>query len=299
MAVQSSQEDGAHDRRRATLSGLGAIVLWASLAVLTTGTKGMPPFQVLTLTFAVVGVAGMLWLARPGGGGLAGLRQPWAAFALTTSALFGYHALYFIALKRAPAVEANLINYLWPLLIVMFAGFLPSVRVRGLQIVGTVLGLLGAILLVTRGQGLNVRPEYVAGYLAALGAAIGWAAYSVANRRFAAVPTSAIPGACLIVALLGGIVHWQAETWVAPSAGQWGVLLLMGLGPTGAAFLLWDHGTKHGDIAVLGTLSYLAPLLSTLLLLIVGGAQAHWSQAVAITLLLAGAWLSIRGAKAF
>ena len=104
-------------------------------------------------------------------------RQPSSALALTTSALFAYHALYFIALKRAPAVEANLLNYLWPLLIVLFAGFLPGVKVRGLQIVGTLLGLVAAVILVTQGSRLQIRPEYVTGYLAALCAAVVWAAY--------------------------------------------------------------------------------------------------------------------------
>ncbi|MEP6906693.1 MAG: hypothetical protein ABI858_01745, partial [Pseudoxanthomonas sp.] len=64
-----------------------------------------------------------------------------------------------------------------------------------------------------------------------------------------------------------------------------------------AAFLLWDHGTKHGDIALLGSLSYLAPLLSTLLLVLAGQAAPHWSQGVAIGLLMLGAWLSVRRFK--
>jgi len=80
---------------------------------------------------------------------------------------------------------------------------------------------------------------------------------------------------------------------------QWAVLLVMGLGPVGAAFLLWDRGTKHGDIALLGTLSYAAPLLSTLLLLVFGAARPHWTQAVAVVVLLAGAWLGTRGGRSF
>jgi drug/metabolite transporter (DMT)-like permease len=72
----------------------------------------------------------------------------------------------------------------------------------------------------------------------------------------------------------------------------------MGIGPVGAAFWLWDHGTKRGDIALLGSLSYLAPLLSTLLLVVSGRAQAHWIQGVAILLLLAGAWLSVHASRA-
>ncbi len=282
----------------ATLTGLAAILLWASLAVLTTATGDLPPFQVLTISFGVAAMIGVLRAGLRGRPGWRELRQPLPALALSTLALFGYHALYFIALKRAPAVEANLLNYLWPLLIVVFAGLFAGVTVRGGQWIGTLLGLIAAVLLVTRGQGLQVDPAHVPGYLAALGAAVIWAAYSVLNRRFAAVPTAAITVACAGVAMLGALAHLLAEQTVVPTATQWMVLVVMGVGPVGAAFWLWDHGTKRGDIALLGSLSYLAPLLSTLLLVTSGRAQAHWMHAVAIALLLTGAWLSVRASRA-
>lgn len=280
-------------QRAATLTGLVAILLWSSLAVLTTATGNLPPFQVLATSFGVAAAMGLLRAAWRGPQGWHELRQPVPAFALTTMALFGYHALYFIALKRAPAVEANLINYLWPLLIVVFAGLLGGVPVRAGQWAGTLLGLVAAVLLVTRGQAVRIDPAYLPGYLAALCAALIWAAYSVLNRRFADVPSAAITVACAGVAVLGAAAHLLFEQTVAPSPLQWLTLAVMGIGPVGAAFWLWDHGTKRGDIALLGSLSYLAPLLSTLLLVASGQAQAHWMQAVAIALLLAGAWLSV------
>ncbi|MGH8026274.1 MAG: aromatic amino acid exporter YddG [Pseudoxanthomonas sp.] len=280
--------------KAATLSGLLAIALWSSLALLTTATEGLPPFEVLAFGFGFAALFGLLRTTLRGRSGWRQLRQPWSALALATAALFGYHALYFIALKRAPAVEANLLNYLWPLLIVLFAGLLPGVRIRGVQLAGTLLGLVAAIVLVTRGSGIEIQPRYLPGYLAALSAAVIWAAYSVLNRRHAQVPSEAIIVACALVALFGMLAHLGFEQTVVPSFKQWLVLAAMGIGPVGAAFLLWDHGTKHGDIAILGSLSYLAPLLSTLLLVLAGRAQFHWSQAIAIGLLMLGAWLSLR-----
>jgi drug/metabolite transporter (DMT)-like permease len=283
-------------RRRATFAGFAAILLWSSLAVLTTATGGIPPFQLLALGFGIAGLAGCALLLRPGGPGVGALRQPVAAGALGIGALFGYHALYFIALKRAPVVEANLLNYLWPLLIVVFAAMLGGVRVRAGQWIGTALGLSAAVLLVSRGGRLDIDPAHLPGYLAALGAALVWALYSVLNRRFEAVPSTAMAGSCLAVGVLGALAHLALETTVLPTPLQWGVIAVLGLGPTGIAFWLWDIGTKRGDIAVLGTLSYAAPLLSTGLLLLFGRAAPHWTQAVAVGLLLAGAWLSVRAA---
>ena len=280
--------------RRATGHGLLAILLWASLALLTTLTAGLPPFQVLATGFGIAGLLGLARAALQGRAGGRGLRQPLPALALSTIGLFGYHALYFIALKRAPALEANLLNYLWPLLIVVFAGLLAGVRVRGGQWLGTLLGLAAAVVLVTRGGGVSLRAADLPGYAAAVGAAVTWAAYSVLNRRHADVPGSALTLPCLLVAGLGLGVHLAFEPTIAPTTLQWLALAGMGMGPVGAAFLLWDSGTKHGDIALLGSLSYLAPLLSTLLLVLAGQAQPHASQAIAIGLLLLGAWVSVR-----
>lgn len=289
---------GPDHRRRATAAGIAAIVLWSSLAVLTTGTGAVPPFQLLALGFAIGGAVALLPLLRRGADGLAGLRQPAAAFGLATAALFGYHALYFFALKSAPAVEANLLNYLWPLLIVVFAAALPGARIRRRQIAGAALGLAGAVLIVTRGECLGLEPAHLPGYLAALAAALTWAGYSVLNRLFADVPSAAIAGPCLATAALGAVAHLLFETTVAPTPGQWLAIAAMGAGPVGAAFWLWDRGTKRGDIAALGILAYAAPLLSTAWLLLLGRTPPHWTHAAACALIVAGGLLGVAGKPA-
>ena len=284
-------------RQSATWSGVLAIVLWSSLALMTLVTAALPPFEVLAISFAIGG-ASMLLVARGSWRDrLILLRQPWPAFVLAVFALFGYHALYFIAFRHAPAIEVNLINYLWPLLIVVLSAWLPNGRRRGAQIAGSTLGLLGVVVMLVQGHGFSLRMNFLPGYLAAFAAALTWSSYSVLNRRHDGVPSSAIAGACLVVAVLAALVHLVFETSVAPTRMQWVILILMGLGPVGVAFRLWDRGTKHGDLALLGTLSYAAPVLSTLLLLFSGRVQAHWSQAVALVLLLFGAWLSVRASQ--
>ena len=282
---------------RATLGGMCAIGLWSSLALLTTLTGTLPPFLVLACCFGFAGAFGLAWAARTGTTGLRAMRAPPAALALSTFALFGYHALYFFSLKHAPPVEANLINYLWPLLIVLFSGLLPGIRLRAGNIAGALLGLFAAGLLVTGGRGLSIAPAHAPGYLAAFAAAVVWGGYSVLNRRFASVGSAAIVPACIGVSLLGFAMHLLFEPSTAITPTQWLVLATMGVGPTGIAFRLWDRGTKHGDIALLGSLSYLAPLLSTLLLILAGRAEPHWIQALAVGLLLLGAWTSVHASR--
>ena len=286
-----------HADPRATLGGMCAIGLWSSLALLTTLTGHLPPFLVLACCFGFAGLFGLAWAARSGCDGLHAMRAPPPALALGTFALFGYHALYFFSLKHAPPVEANLINYLWPLLIVLFSGLLPGIRLRAGNLVGALLGLFAAGLLVTGGHGLSIDPAHVPGYLAAFGAAIVWGGYSVLNRRFSGVDSAAIVPACIGVSLLGFAMHLLFEPSTAITTAQWLVLVAMGIGPTGIAFRLWDRGTKHGDIALLGSLSYLAPLLSTLLLVLAGRAEPHWIQALAVGILLLGAWISVHASR--
>jgi len=276
-------------QKTATLVGFLAVLLWSTLALFTAASGTMPPFQLLAISFAIGGLS--LLALRPQS--LGALRQPLPVWALGVGGLFGYHFLYFFALRNAPPVEAGLINYLWPLLIVLFSALLPGEKLRWNHLAGCALALAGAVLVVTRGQGFSFAPEYALGYGAALAAALAWSSYSVLSRRFASVPSEAITGFCLATAVLAAICHLFLEVTVWPdSLWQWGAILALGLGPVGLAFYVWDIGVKQGDIQVLGAASYSAPLLSTLILILTGYASYSHIILVACLLITAGAVLA-------
>jgi len=279
-------------RRAATAIGFCAVLLWASLATLTAASGAVPPFELLALTFGIGGLAGVgLWAVRPAAA--KALRQPWPVYLLGVGGLFGYHACYFIALRNAPVVEAGLINYLWPLLIVVFSALLPGERLKWQHIAGCILALAGAVLVVTKGQGFNFDAAYLPGYTAALVAAVIWGAYSVLSRRLPHVPSDSITGFCLVTAILAAAVHFAIEPTVWPAnAWQWAAVAGLGLGPVGLAFYVWDVGVKHGDIQVLGAASYSAPLLSTALLVLSGYAAYSSTILIACLLITAGAVLA-------
>lgn len=276
-------------QKTATLVGFLAVLLWSLLAVFTAASGTMPPFQLLAISFAIGGLS--LLALRPKS--LVALRQPPKVWALGVGGLFGYHFCYFFALRNAPPVEAGLINYLWPLLIVLFSALLPGEKLRWNHLAGCALALCGAVLVVTRGQGFSFAPEYALGYGAALAAALAWSSYSVLSRRFASVPSEAITGFCLATAALAAICHLLLEPTVWPdNLWQWAAIVGLGLGPVGLAFYVWDIGVKQGDIQVLGAASYSAPLLSTLLLILTGYASYSHIILVACLLITAGAVLA-------
>ena len=274
--------------RAATLIGFTAVLMWSSLALFTAASGRVPPFQLAAMTFAVGGGIGVVsWLFRPRA--VAALRQPLRVWVLGVGGLFGYHALYFFALRLAPPAEAGLINYLWPLLIVLFSAFLPGERLKLHHVAGAMLGLLGTAVLVGGRAQLGFAPQFVPGYGAAFVAAFVWAIYSVLSRRFAAVPTDAVVGFCLVTAMLGVLFNLFLEQTVWPArASEWLAVLALGLGPVGAAFYVWDIGMKRGDIRVLGAASYAAPVLSTLLLVLAGYAEATLSLGIAAALIAGG-----------
>lgn len=291
---QSVAPAPSSSRRAATLLGLAAIGLWGSLALLSTSVRGLPPLQVLASTFAIASLLGAARLARRGRGGVRALRQPPLGWVVGVGGLFGYHALYFYALSAAPPLQVSLISYLWPLLVVLLSAALPGGRLLPRHVVGALLGLAGvwtALIAggdVGAGRAEGVRVEHVPGYLAAFGCALTWSTYSVLQRRLTAVPTDALTGTCAATAALGLAAHLALERTVVPTAGQVLGLFLLGLGPVGVAFFAWDRATKHGDLPLLGVLSYGAPVLSTLLLCLAGHADASAPLLASCVLVTAG-----------
>jgi drug/metabolite transporter (DMT)-like permease len=290
------------ERLRATLIGFIAVLLWATLALFTTATGAVPPFLLLSLTLAIAFAASLLrWglLARRNLAAFRRIfRQPLTVWLLGIGGLFGYHALYFTALRCAPPVDASLIAYLWPLLIVLMSALLPGERLHWTHLVGGAIGLAGAVMLVLqKGGGTGAfDPQYLVGYLATLGCAVTWSTYSVMSRRFGQAPTDLVGAFCGATALLGVIVHqvvgeptvWPADHW------EWAAVVALGLGPVGLAFFVWDYGVKRGDIKALGACAYASPLLSTLLLILADKAAATTTVLVACLLIIAGAVIASR-----
>ena len=295
MTQHSQSEDQAAPKLTkpfATFAGFGAIALWSSLALLTTLTGKIPPFQLAAMTFLVGSLVGMsTWLVRPHA--IKTLIQPWPVWLVGVGGLYGYHALYFAALQLAPPAEAGLVNYLWPLLIVIGSGLLPGQSLRLSSIVGGLLGFAGVVVLIFARDGLAIEPAAIPGYFCALAAAVVWAAYSLLSSRFGDVPTDAVTGFCFITAVLAALSHLLFETTVWPQGGgEWIAIIGLGIGPVGAAFYLWDYGMKAGDIRIIGFASYATPVMSTMLLVLAGKAVLGWVLALSCGLIAGGAMLA-------
>jgi drug/metabolite transporter (DMT)-like permease len=273
--------------RTATAIGFTAILLWSTLALFTAMSGRVPAFQLVGMTFVIGGL--MILAVAIVRGQLRNIVPTPASFALGLYGPFGDSALYYAAVKTAPPAEANLIHYLWPLLIVLFAALLPGGGLKLRHLLGALIGLAATVLLISGSLGSSGGGIALGHVLAALGAFV-WASYSVLSRRLASVPSESLSITLLGCAVAAFACHAAFETtlWTL-TAVEWLGVLGLGIGSIGLAFVVWDIGMKKGDVALLGVASYAAPVLSTLVLVAAGYAQASWLLAGSCALIVVGA----------
>jgi drug/metabolite transporter (DMT)-like permease len=270
--------------RTATLLAITTIGLWSFLAFLGARVNHLPPFLVVAIALTISGVFSSF--------NIRSWSVPLTTLAVGIAGIFGYHFLYFSAFKFAPAVETNLINYLWPLLIVLLSPlFLSDYKLKAHHIIGAAIGLMGAGLIITGGQ-LELNFYHLRGYLLAAGAALTWACYSLMTKRLPSFPTGAVGTFCLGSGILALIAFWLTSPTAHPIQlvpSDWLALILLGIGPMGAAFFTWDAALKRGDPRVIGSLAYLIPMTSTLVLFLLGGHTITWVSGIAMLLIMGGA----------
>ena len=287
---------------KANLYALGAIALWATLAALGVSLSHVPPFLLTGLALLIGSVIALPLLRHD----LNQWRVPISTLALGVYGLFGFHFLLFIALRHAPPVEANLVNYLWPLFMVVLAPLLlPDIQLRSAHVAAALLGFAGAAMAIlgassgkpggaSEASGAIAAGGWSWGYLLALASGLVWASYSLLTKRVKPFPTAAIGLFGLLSGLLSLLCHWLLEPTIQLSGNDWMLIVLMGLGPLGAAFFLWDRALKLGDARHIGILSYLTPLTSTMLLLAVTHRPLTWPIALATVMIVGAAVWGLR-----
>ncbi len=278
--------------QRGNLFGIFAILFWSTLASLGVMASNIPPFQLTAMAFLVAFIIGLILWKKEGMGIIVHLKWPLKVWLVGVCGLFGYHYFYFLAIQNAPAIEANLINYLWPLFIVLFSSFLPNEKLRWFHVVGVLFGFIGVVFLVSNRGSFNFEAQYLGGYFYAFIAALTWGAYSVISRFFAHIPTSAVGAFCGVTALLAFVCHFLFESTVIPTLQEFIIIVFIGLGPVGGAFFVWDYGVKNGDIQLLGSLSYFTPLLSTILLITFSLSKSSSTIWIACLLIVFGSMIS-------
>jgi drug/metabolite transporter (DMT)-like permease len=278
---------------KSILASLAAVIIWSSMTTLRIQVISLPSFLVLGVAFLISGSISLVYHKA--------WRIPLMTLMIGSGGIFGYHFLYFLAFTLAPAVEVNLINYLWPVLIVALTPLvLSGYKLHLHHLLGVGLGLIGAALIVTGGS-FQPQVSYYPGYLLALGAAFTWALYSLLTKRLPTFDSSAVSVFTFISGILSLLFYFVSGGSIAQftqfTRQECLFVILIGIGPLGGAFFLWDYALKHGDPRTIGSLAFLTPLLSTLLLTLLGGIHLTISNVIALVLIVGGAVIGSIRAK--
>ncbi len=289
---------GIYMQNRANVIGLGAVFLWSLLALFTTYNNYIPAFQLLAMVFFISSSIGAVFILLTKQSFGMFFRFKWHVWLLGVYGLFGYHLCYFLALRFAPPIESNMINALWPLLIVLGSVLVVKKQhaddgLKWWHIIGALIGFAGVVN-VSLARGLSdFNMQHLMGYGFALLAALIWSSYSLLSRKLPDIPTAAVTGFCFITAILALICHFLFEVTIWPSDSfAWLMLVLLGLGPVGVCFYLWDYGMKKGDIRALGAASYLAPIFATIFLALAGFGQLTLTVIISALMVVGGAVLA-------
>jgi drug/metabolite transporter (DMT)-like permease len=216
---------------------------------------------------------------------------PMAALGLV--GIFGYHAVYYLALDHAPLVEGAILTTTWSFWIVVFSSFLTRRRLSLPVLAVALAGLLGAGLVVSGGRSLQFDPRHLPGYALALCCGLIWSGFSVALSRLRP-RRDYMPAFTVLAAACSAAVYAASAPAGLPSAGALLSALYLGLVPLGLSFTLWNRAVTTGNMTVIGYLSYLTPPLAVLLAALVRGATVTPQAVAGMALILVAAFIGRR-----
>jgi drug/metabolite transporter (DMT)-like permease len=270
---------------KATLIGQVGLCMWAVVGALIALIKHLPTQEILLFVFSISFVVSVLLLSVTKKWHKVKSQKP-ALWLFNMVGICGTEALFILASKNAPQAEVNLINYLWPTLIILLAPLLPREKFHLKYLISAVLAFSGITILLTQGQGLSALDlGYSMGYLYAFCCAFAWAIYTLTARYYTHQVPEAIGLYCGLGAIAILVMHPQLEFLVPPSTQDLLLLVFMGITSHNLAYMCWTHGVSYGNFKLLSLLVYLSPFISlgTLVLLDITLPSTHlWSSAALV-----------------
>lgn len=273
--------------RTAFIHTFTAIFLWSTLALLGHKLNQLPPFFLVGTALVIGGSISLPFYSQ--------WSKRWQVILICVGGIFGYHFLLFSSFRLIPTLTANLLNYLWPLLMVILSPImLTNYKLRRQHLLGISMGVGGTALLFfpLLTIALGTTSEQVIGGVLAVLAALIWALYSLQVKRIPIFNTATVGLCCLISGILSLALHLFIEPMPPLHKTDSFYLLMLGIGPMGIAFYSWDRALKNGDPRVIGSLAYCTPLLSTLLLCMGSNQDLTFLHLLALILIVGGAFVS-------
>jgi drug/metabolite transporter (DMT)-like permease len=254
-----------------TSFGLVAVVIWSFAALLATEIIAIPIFELMFFQFTLAFIVTMFRYFRTSDKG-AFFNFSKRDFIVASLALIVSQACYLSAFRYSPAAQVDLINYLWPTMLILLSSLLPKEKFCAAYLFSCIVCLWGINKLVPWNDGLDLPYDSIFGLILAFGSASSWALYSLYTRYHKSSSANCISFAFGLVAIGSLVLHLQKEVFVFPNYFEGLIIILMGVTQMGLAFYLWECSLKKGRIKVLSLASQAIPVLSILILVIFGKA---------------------------
>jgi drug/metabolite transporter (DMT)-like permease len=294
IGVDAVTTDNITLESRGNLSGFATIMMWSASGLLLAMTGAIPAFQLALFALPFPFIVTLIKWRMTGEDWRQHFRHPWYIYALGTLGIGGYMVFWFLGFKFAPAFQANLINYMWPFLILLFSFVFLGQKVLASQLLGTAAAFTGLALLFVEGNNFaEFKPSYLLGYGFALLGAIIWALYSVLVRMTKGFGSDVISICCLLSGIPVLICHLMFEEFVVPQGIEW--IGIVGLIITRVSYLLWNFAMKYGKVDIIVGVSYFTPLISSVLLIVFAHAShVGLSAILVLSGCIAIAWDTIK-----
>lgn len=193
------------------------------------------------------------------------LRQYGYMAVLGFTGMFLYSALYYFGLMQMSAQEACIVNYLWPMMLVLFSCLLLKEKLTMMKIVSMVCSFIGIVIL-SSGSPASADGNRAAGILCCMLAAAFYGLFSVLNKKADYDQSLSMMVFWLTTALCALAAGLAGESWVPLGGVQWLGMLWLGAVINGAAYLTWALALKEADnTASVANLAYLTPFLSVVI----------------------------------
>ncbi len=233
---------------KATAVGQLGLCMWAIVSALMSLVTRLPSLEILLFIFIISLLCSCTFLS---------INKSWHSIKSKPLSLWlfniigicGSATLFVLASKNAPQAHVNLINYLWPTLIILAAPLLPNEKFEAKYLISAILAFAGIAILLTQGQGLHALDfHYSKGYIYAFCSALSWASYTLTARGHTQQTHETIGLYCGIGAIAILASHPTLEFIIKPTYKELLLLIYMGITSHNLAYMCWGHGVSKGNL---------------------------------------------------
>lgn len=290
------------NQRLAMLSGLGAVLLWSTVATAFKLTlQHYTPLQMMLIACLTSVVVMAVLLAFQGRlGGVLQLSR-WQYLQSLGLGLINpclYYLLLFGAFDRLPAQEAQPINYTWALVLAYLSVPFLGHRLRGMDILAGLVCYGGVVVIATRGNFSDLSFSDPLGVTLAIASTLVWASYWILATRDRREPVTGLLLNFLFALPFIAALTWWQDGLPSLASGGFAGSLYVGVFEMGLAFVLWSRAMKLAtNTSRVSNLIFISPFLSLVFIYLILGEVILASTWVGLVLIVAGLWLQQVGAR--